>query len=132
MNLPRIAVTLKIILGNILLIGLIVLISFFIPNSVLSIINLSISSIIYFTTTLYVLAATIKVNQTNGQHNLMFLSRSMGLVRVVLGIVWIVILKNHFDQLSPWNAVEFILIYIYYSVVDVYYLDKIFRRKEPI
>ena len=132
MNLPRTAVTLKIILGNILLIGLIVLISFYIPNSVLSIINLSISSIIYFTTTLYVLVATIKVNQTNGQHNLMFLSRSMGLVRVVLGIVWIVILKNHFDQLSPWNAVEFILIYVYYSVVDVFYLDKIFRRKKPI
>lgn len=132
MNLPRTAVTLKIILGNFLVIGLIILISSLIPNSALSIINLSITSIIYFITTVYILAATIKVNEANGQHNLMFLSRSMGLVRLVLGIVWIVILKNHIDQLSPWNAVEFIFIYIYYSVVDVYYLDKLFRRKEPI
>lgn len=118
---------LNIVAGNVLIIGVTFLIGLLFNQSS-SLINNLVTSISFFSITLFVIWKAITPDKNSKDTELMFLTRTMGLVRIVFGIIWMIILKELLTEITPWHVIEFVVIYVYYMTMEVYYLDRAFRK----
>jgi len=118
---------LNIVAGNVLIIGVTFLIGLLFNQSS-SLINNLVTSISFFSITLFVIWKAITPDKNSKDTKLMFLTRTMGLVRIVFGIIWMIILKELLTEITPWHVLEFIVIYVYYMTTEVYYLDRAYRK----
>lgn len=125
---PVIAIA-RIVFGNVLLCLFLCLLGKWLGHSDV-LLNMIVASLIFFSVTLFSLWKVSSASQKNTDPKLMFLSRGMALIRIVISLVWMIILKEIYGEVKPHQLLQFILIYVYYLVIDVYYLDALFRGRK--
>ena len=116
-----------VVLGNVFLFFLI----FFIEKSLFevkpSLLNLAVASAMFFV--IIIMALFVARSWDYGSNGkILFLTQGLALIRILLSVVWIIIYKEMKEEITPFNLMEFILIYIYYLIIDVYLLDKQVRK----
>ncbi len=113
--------------GNALLIGLFLLSSYFFGFESL-LFNILGSSLIFAILTFIALYFIKKGIKKGSQSPFLVFTGGIALVRLIISFIWVLFVKEIFEPESIHYVIEFILIYVYYLVMDTYFLSRIVKK----
>ena len=87
------------------------------------------SSFLFALTTFYLLLKARLLPEDDKGAGLMSLSAGAALLRIAIGIVWIVAMNRYFEPKTNFFALEFIAIYLFYLIADVKLISDALRSK---
>ena len=117
----------SILLGNVLIVLLLVLIEYLFQISPYFF-NILGTSIIFFVLTLLVILWVRTKLISDQDPQLMMISGGMALIRISASLIWMSVVNNSIEVLYKSVVFEFIILYIYYLVMDVYYLSILLKN----